>query len=132
MGRQLMSLVLILIIALAAAWQFYDMQQREQAMRLRLQALESSVNEMQQRLGTLEGQVTQLRESSVEGLVNEANTAILEGWESLVDTVENELKKAREALRNETFPPRDDAEPAPGQPDDNAPRLESPDGTDRT
>ena len=137
MGRQAIPLVLLLAIALVSSWQFYEAQQREQQLQARVTELETNLQAMEERLKSLEGQVVKLRESSVEGLVNEANSAILEGWESLVNTVESELKKARKSLREEYFPPSQSIPKQPqgdlnGQRQQAQPRLESHDGTDRT
>ncbi|MGH1372922.1 MAG: hypothetical protein ACRBBW_12840 [Cellvibrionaceae bacterium] len=57
--------------------------------------------------------------NSLDSMVKEANDALISGWESLVNTVSEELKKAGEQS------------PQPESPNPPAPSLESPDGTER-
>ncbi len=81
----------------------------------------------------MQDDIVRLDKGSVQGLVSEANDVILSGWESLVNTVENELKKAREELDKAAPPADPNAAPQdPSGPTPDQPQLESDDGTDKT
>ncbi len=128
---------ILLLMVIAMGWTNYDTRQMLQESRQQL-ALASELNtQQQQQLELLHAEVVRLNQrvstldkNSVEGIVREANQAILQGWESLVSTVEEELKKAREkaaggSSNQSPAPPQQQPSIPPGQ-------FESPDGTDRT
>lgn len=119
----LINLVWVAVMA-GLVWQWYESRQREEQLRQQLAEMQAQVVQLQEQVGSLRQEVQTLDESSVEGLVRDANEAILQGWEALVDTVENELKKAREALKEE---PDSENDPQPPQPP-----PETPDGKIRT
>ncbi|NIB43735.1 hypothetical protein HBA55_29285 [Pseudomaricurvus alkylphenolicus] len=117
MQNFLASVVLLLILALGGLY-FHSQQQLQQVHADR-QALLQEVQALRKEVAQLNAKVAQLDESSVQGIVREANNAILDGWESLVNTVEKEIQEARRAFENDN-PPKSDS-----------PRYESPDGTER-
>ncbi|GAA5316613.1 MAG: hypothetical protein AseanaTS_18170 [Candidatus Pelagadaptatus aseana] len=118
----------ILVVAVGVlGWMLYQTQQQLASSQQQVQLLEESLTVTQNEVGRLQEQVAQLDRSSIQGLVREANDAILDGWEAMVKTVEEEVKRARETME-QSMP----ASPPAEQPTEPEPTLESPDGTDRT
>lgn len=119
--------VILLIAVLVLGWMTY--QTREQLLQSERQiaVLQESITVTQQELVQVNGKLEELNKTSVKGLVKEANNAILDGWEALVNSVENEVRKARESMEDNAGEP-ENASPSVQQ----TPTLESPDGTDRT
>lgn len=124
MNNLISAILLIAVVALG--WMNY--QTREQLLQSERQiaVLQDSISLTQKQLVEMQGKLTELDKTSVQGLVKEANGAILDGWEALVNSVENEVRKAREAMQHQNQAPAPQADP------NSNPKLESPDGTDRT
>lgn len=124
MNNLISAILLVAVVVLG--WMNY--QTREQLLQSERQiaVLQDSISLTQKQLVEMQGKLTELDKTSVQGLVKEANGAILDGWEALVNSVENEVRKAREAMQHQNQAPAPKADP------NSNPKLESPDGTDRT
>ncbi|TQV78079.1 hypothetical protein FKG94_13440 [Exilibacterium tricleocarpae] len=121
-GDKRSLLVAALLVAMVlSGWQLYQSHRRQAVLQQQLLTLQAELEGLRGQLGTVQQELDSLEQSSVKGAIEEANSAILSGWEALLETVEGELSRAREALEKEPPP----AVEAP-------PRLQSPDGTDRT
>ena len=110
---QKLTLALVILVMVAVGWLYYDNQQQLQQARVQSAQLEQQVAQLHEQINTLQLRVERLSNHSVEGIVRQANNAILDGWESLVSGVEKELKKAREKAAeeqgNQAQSPADDA-----------------------
>lgn len=94
---QKVTLGLLALVIVALGWIYYDNQQQLQLAQAKTTILEEQVAQLQQDITGLQQQVETLGNSSaIEGIVRQANNAILDGWESLVTGVEKELQKARQ------------------------------------
>lgn len=96
--NKILIIVGILLIA-GLGYLHYDSQQQLKQSRQKMFELKIELEQLKHRVSELEIEVRALEKSSVEAIVRDANSAILEGWESLVNTVENEIKKARESIK---------------------------------
>ncbi len=72
--------------------------------------------ELEQQLGLMNAELLRINEKlagvdeqSLEGMARRANDALLDGWEALMQTLDQELKKARDSL--DEAPPADPAGP---------------------
>ncbi len=91
--------IALLVAVIALIWRDARDQDVDQArlqssldeLRLRLDLLEREQARLQDELQTLQRQ-------SVKGMVEQANAAILDGWQALVETIEKQLREARAAL----------------------------------
>lgn len=107
---QKVTLVLLVLVIAALGWVYYDSHQQLQQAHAQTATLEQEVARLQQELTGLQQQVETLRNNhTVEGIVRQANNAILDGWESLVIGVEKELQKARQQA--EQAQRKDNSEP---------------------
>lgn len=110
---QKLTLALLVLVIAGMGWMYYDGQQQLKEARLQSQQLEQQLVLLNKEVAALSEQVEKLGDNSVEGLVRQANNAILDGWESLVNSVESELKKAREKVQQQqnTGPQNTPAQP---------------------
>ncbi len=116
------SLLLAVVLA-GSAFANYQLWTALQLERQAHQQQRVSIDLMQEQLSLVNAellrvneQLVSLDENSLDGMVQQANDALLDGWESLMDRVDGELKKARKALQNkpaESMQP----EPKPSHPD---------------
>jgi predicted negative regulator of RcsB-dependent stress response len=93
----LMTLVLACVTGVVS-WQWYQSQQREQLLQQKLMDMQQQVSRLEEQTAHLRKELNQLNKTSFKSLVKDANNALLEGWQSLLNTVEGEIKKARDAL----------------------------------
>lgn len=91
--------VLLLAVVLLQALALYHGYQRQDKTDGQLVHLQQQVTLLEQRLVQQEAQIRTLEEQSVSAMVDKANTVIVEGWDAIVDSVENEMEKAQQALR---------------------------------
>ncbi|MEJ2442545.1 MAG: hypothetical protein P8Y42_03665 [Exilibacterium sp.] len=108
----MMTSLILLVAVVGVSWQWYQAGIRERQLQKQLLEMQGQVAQLQEQVGQLQTELNSLNKTSFKGLVRDANDAILSGWESLLDTVENEVKKAREALDQEQNP----GSPQPGEP----------------
>jgi cell division protein FtsL len=129
--NKLISLVLAIMVGVLG-WMLYQTQMQLDVSRNQVQLLQQSLEVTQAEVADLKDQVAELDRTSIQGLVRDANDAILDGWEAMVKTVEEEVKRARKTME-QSLPQDNTAQPPKNQPPkEEAPQLESPDGTDRT
>ena len=88
----------LIVIAGLAGWQLYQMRYDLNVANQKVESLNLQLTELYATVEALQRDVQRLDNSSLKGVVREANNAILTGWEALIHTVEGELRKAREDL----------------------------------
>jgi hypothetical protein len=116
----------VLILFMISAWFHYQTQLQIRELQQRNLAVNQQLVAVAEQLAQVSAELVKFEANSLDGMVRDANDALLSGWESLVNTVGEELKKARQPIAKQSSqkPPVTPATPAP-------PVLESPDGTDR-
>lgn len=107
----------VLMLFMISAWFHYQTQLQIRELQQRNFAVNQQLVAVSERLAQVSTELVKFEANSLDGMVRDANDALLSGWESLVNTVGEELKKARQ--------------PIPKPPSQKPPVLESPDGTDR-
>ena len=118
--KRSLALAVLMVAVVLSGWQLYQSHRRQAALQEQLLVVQAQLDGLQGELGQLQQELETLEKTTVKGAIREANDAILNSWETLMDTVESELSRARKALEEQQSPP------------ERAPRLESPDGTDST
>lgn len=132
-GKTHLLLMLLVAVAGLAAWQVYEMRFQLNVANQQVDDLSKELSSLQDKVKSMQDDIVRLDKGSVQGLVSEANDVILSGWESLVNTVGNELKKAREELDKAAAPVDPNTAPQPpSEASPDQPQLESDDGTDKT
>jgi len=97
---QRVLIAVLVLLFMGSAGQYWLTQQALEASRLEIAQLHAQVEQLDTEVEQLKGQVALLGKTSVQGIVREANSALLDGWSSLMSTVESELVKAREAMNS--------------------------------
>lgn len=107
-------LILLLLVAVLALEYLQWQQNKEQGrdLQVKLLQLNKQVSSLDQRLLAAEQQLVQLEDSSIQRLVEEANGAIIDGWQALINAVDEELKRVRQSLKT---PAQPTPEAAPGE-----------------
>jgi len=98
MTTQRVLIAVLVLLFMGSVGQYWLTQQALEASRLEIAQLRAQVEQLDTEVEQLQGQVALLGKTSVQGIVREANSALLDGWSSLMSTVESELVKAREAM----------------------------------
>ena len=127
--QKLISLLLLIIVALLT-WQLYLTRQGLSQSQQQVAALTSNLETTQSEVEALKLHLQELEKQSIKGVVNETNEAILDGWEALVDTFEEQVERARKSLDDAINEGKTDHQTPNSTP--KTPRLESDDGTERT
>jgi len=79
-------------------WQLFSLSQQNQILQTKVMALEDQVSVMAASHYEMSRNLAELEKSSLQGMVDEANSALLNGWDSLLDSVKNEIERTREKL----------------------------------
>lgn len=117
-----LGVLLIAVLFGTSAWFHYQTHLQLIELQQQNMVLNQQLVVVGEQLASISTQLSNFEVNSLDGLVRDANDALLSGWESLVNTVGEELKKAREEL----------PESQPSNPTvPSSPPLESPDGTER-
>ena len=106
--------IIVLLFAAFEYWQYRDEQAYRAALSQQLVTIES-------RLDELSGQLQEARkrdeESSLGGIIENANKALIQGWPAMGASVERELERAQENIaesRRENARPKSQAAPDKG------------------
>lgn len=89
---------ILLVVALVEAWYIYDLHNKNEALIADNVNLETQLAQSEQALATVRSEIEELEKRSLEGVLKETNKAVISGWEKLLNTVEKELEKARDAI----------------------------------
>jgi len=88
----------LLVIVLLQAWFLYDMYRQNTALKSVNDEYTQYLEDSESKIAALEKQLAETEKKTVDGLLKETNKAVVDGWESLLDKVEQELEKARTAV----------------------------------
>ncbi len=89
---------ILLVVVIVEAWFLYDMHTKNQQLISDNVELEKQLLETQDSLTAAQAKIEELEKTSIEGMLKETNKAVVSGWETLLDAVESELKKARKSI----------------------------------
>ena len=89
---------LFIVFIVIEGWFIYDFYTKNQLLITENLVLESELLQSQQNLAKAEEKIQILEKSSVKGMLEETNKAIMSSWESILDTVKRELEQARDTL----------------------------------
>ena len=93
-----LMMLLLWIVVLAQTAVLYLGYQREQALSAEVTSLRAEVTTLRQSLAQQRNKLAQIERQSVSAMVAKANKVIVEGWDAIVDSVESEMVRARQAL----------------------------------
>jgi len=90
-----------LVVLVCATWYIYNQHEEIKALSVQNKRLQIELKVSQELLATANAKVEELDKRSLEGVLRETNKVVISGWETLLDTVEQELEKAREIINDE-------------------------------
>lgn len=108
----------LFVIVLLQAWFLYDMYRQNTALTAVNDEYSAYLKDSEEKIAKLQTQLAETEKKTLDGILNETNKAVVQGWESLLNKVEQELEKAKSAV-----PELLDIEPLQ---DDNAGMIEAP------
>ena len=100
--------ILVVIVGGFEFWQFQDAKTQRDALNKQLIELHSRIESVDARLAKTREKIQQLEESSLTGVIEGANRALVSGWSEMLESVERELEAAREKIqagRDKARPP---------------------------
>jgi hypothetical protein len=96
---------ILFVLVLIQAWFLYELYNKNQGLiadNVKLEQELLSVNDslitVNDSLIAANKKIEVLEKNSLEGVLQETNKAVVNSWESLLDTVEGELEKARKSI----------------------------------
>ncbi|MBD2859161.1 hypothetical protein IB286_09085 [Spongiibacter sp. KMU-158] len=101
MKSSLTSALLVLIIIALGAYAFWDhrMQtERNAALQNELIAVNSRLERLEMNMAKTRADMDELGESSLGGMIEDANDALIEGWSAMMNAVGRELETARQTF----------------------------------
>lgn len=111
--------ILLVVLVIVAVIQYRQFVNYRASTDAEIASLNNDVTELRQQLQAAESKIDQLEQRSIDGLVKQANGVIIDGWQVLMNTVEQELKKVQESLQIPDDPvnaPQKAGASEPGQP----------------
>ena len=106
--------IIVLLFSAFEYWQYRDQQGYRAALSRQLATLEARLEDVS---GQLREARKQEEESSLGGIIENANKALIQGWSAMVESVERELERAQENIaesRRENAQPQQKAAPDKG------------------
>lgn len=99
MNRSYTILALTIVLLLAALWQWRDSHQELAQTRQQLAKIEAHAQTLEGRILALETALADAKANSVEGVLEDANKELFEGWESLLNRFRQQLDSTREEIQ---------------------------------
>ena len=121
------STVVLLVLLLISLWYIHDQHNRYERLEQDYSNVIQELENTKAQLAAEQGRSEALEKKSIEGILKETNKAVISGWETLLNTVEKELEKARSVIRSEVpskeVPSKKEKnhQPAPSEPQNAAP-----------
>lgn len=94
-----LAVLIVLAVAALEYWQYKDAQAQRAMVNAQLVQLSIRIDELDQKLLATKREMQELESSSLGGIIDNANEALIQGWSVMVETVEQELARARESLQ---------------------------------
>lgn len=98
-----LALLLIALLAVLAlglqGYQYRQAQEYQRDLARELDALRTELQAVKEDNAKLREELVALQNSDLDALVDDASEALVSGWNSMLNALESELRKAEEALR---------------------------------
>jgi len=88
----------LFVFALIQGWFLYDFFNKNQRLLADNARLEQQLLSAGESLAVANKKIETLEKNSIDTVLKETNKAVVEGWETLLDTVEGELEKAKKSI----------------------------------
>lgn len=88
----------LFVVALIQGWFLYDFFNKNQMLLAENIRSEQQLLTLDELLAAANKRIEVLEKNSIDNVLKETNKAVVEGWETLLDTVEGELEKAKKSI----------------------------------
>jgi uncharacterized protein HemX len=105
--------VLGFILLLAAGTGLYYLHLQNELLKQQITVLSVQIDQLEEANTVLANRVSELEEDSLSSVVDQAGEAIVEGWQSMLKSVEEELEKAQQKIQEQREKSRQDDTVAP-------------------
>ncbi|WP_414729390.1 hypothetical protein [Zhongshania aliphaticivorans] len=89
---------IVLVLLVFEVWQYLDAKAYRETMNAQLVLLSTRVDSVDERVQLARDKLEKLEQSSLGGLIENANDALIQGWSAMIDTVEKELQRAKKGF----------------------------------
>lgn len=102
---------IVLVLLVFEVWQYLDAKAYRETMNAQLVLLSTRVDSVDERVQLARDKLEKLEQSSLGGLIENANDALIQGWSAMIDTVEKELQRAKKGFDKPTGNAGEGADP---------------------
>ncbi|MDO3382193.1 hypothetical protein [Gilvimarinus algae] len=95
-----LMVLLLVLAAIAGGAALYWGYAQQQVLTVRVATLEKELASVKSELASTKSKLQAMEQDSVGTMVKRANEVIVKGWDAIVDSVESELSRARDALQH--------------------------------
>lgn len=95
-----LMVLLLVLAAIAGGAALYWGYAQQQVLTVRVVTLEKELASVKIELASTKSKLQAMEQDSVGTMVKRANEVIVKGWDAIVDSVESELSRARDALQH--------------------------------
>jgi peptidoglycan hydrolase CwlO-like protein len=99
----LLAAVIVVSLTSFEYWQYRDQQAYRQGLNAQLTDLSARLNSIEARIDIAKDQIDKIQQTSLGGLLESSNNALIEGWSAMINSVEKELERAKKGIAR---PPR--------------------------
>lgn len=89
---------ILFVLLLVSGWYIYEQDDRYKQLEKEYSALSKELEKTQILLAEQKTHSEALEKKTIDSILKETNKAVISGWETLLDTVEKELNKARSSI----------------------------------
>lgn len=105
--------VVLLVVVIFQLFLYQESLEREKFLQYQISNLQRQVVGLERELVVVKTLVVELDESSLDSMAEDANEAIVTGWEALMETMSRELESARKSLEPDDKPKSQAPQPSP-------------------
>ncbi len=116
------GLLLFLLVVLAGfvVWERQLQAERDRAFQVQLNELNTQIERLEMNMAKARSDMERLEESSIGGLIDDANDALIEGWSAMMNAVGRELESARQTFEQKRREPQTPSGESGNKPDNDS------------
>jgi hypothetical protein len=94
----LLAAVIVVTLVGFEYGQYRDQQAYRQGLDGQLIDFSARLNSIEERIDIAKDEIDEIQQSSLGGLIDSANDALIEGWSAMIDSVEKELERVKRGV----------------------------------
>jgi hypothetical protein len=117
-----LSKILVVLLILAGVY-IYQQEKKHAALESENTTLRTTIQALEESLAMANDKNSELEKKSVEGILRETNKVVVSGWETLLNTVEQELNKARKMIEQKKSQEKEEETTSKSSPTESKPTV---------